>query len=453
MLAGNDAMGMAGADRVKNDVVTAAAAAGEDRQQTLKLRHLPAVAMGNALEFYDFVTYAFFAVHIGHCFFPSSTPGIGLLESLATFGVGFLTRPLGGVVIGRLGDRLGRKPAMLLSFGLMGFSIVGLALTPSAAQIGGAAAVLAVMFRLLQGFALGGEVGPATAFLVEAAPVRWRGLVVSLQSASQNLALLAASLVGFVLTGLLSPVHLDLYGWRIAFLLGALVVPMGLWLRRSLPETLHRAAPPHSAPCITPSLRRLLVLGSLLLISATVQTYVIAYLTTYALTSLHLAESLAFAGSVIGALCGLVFGPLAAAASDVMGRRRPWLVWPSLARLACSPLVFWSMVHFHNAASFIGGSLVLSALGSLTPFALVVIEAIPQRIRSGAFGMMYAVMISAFGGTTQLAVQGLIEWTKNPLAPAWYLTGALVLGLVAALGFPETAPSVRDIKAGKKLAF
>jgi MHS family citrate/tricarballylate:H+ symporter-like MFS transporter len=146
------------------------AAARPIEQQYLPLRKVIAVGVGNALEFYDFITFSFFAIQIGHCFFPESQTSHGLLYSLASFGVGFLTRPLGGVVIGMYGDRVGRKPAMVLSFALMGASILGLVLTPSYAQIGMAAPILLVIFRLVQGFALGGEVGPSTAFLVEAAP-------------------------------------------------------------------------------------------------------------------------------------------------------------------------------------------------------------------------------------------------------------------------------------------
>ena len=131
---------------------------------------MAAVALGNAIEFYDFVTYAFFAAQIGRTFFPSDTPGTSLLASLATFGAGFLTRPLGAFVLGRLGDRVGRKPAMIASFTLIGVGVIGLPLIPSYASIGILAPILAVGFRLIQGFALGGEVGPSTAFLMEAAP-------------------------------------------------------------------------------------------------------------------------------------------------------------------------------------------------------------------------------------------------------------------------------------------
>src|SRR5580692_11474126 len=163
-----------------------------------------AVGLGNALEFYDFLTYSFFAIQIGHSFFPVAQTAHGLLFSLATFGVGFITRPLGGIVIGTFGDRAGRKPAMVLSFTLMGVGITGLALTPSYAAIGVAAPILLLLFRLLQGFAMGGEVGPSTAFLIEAAPPHRRGLYVAVQYMTQDLAVLVAGLVGFSLSNWLS---------------------------------------------------------------------------------------------------------------------------------------------------------------------------------------------------------------------------------------------------------
>lgn len=169
----------------------------------IKKRHIAAVVTGNALEFYDFVTYSFFAVYIGRAFFPESLTRFSLLASLATFGVGFVMRPVGAYVIGRTGDRVGRKPAMLLSFSLMGFGIAGLALTPSYARIGVAAPMLVVLFRLMQGFALGGEVGPTTAFLIEAAPPERRGLYASLQYTTQDLAVLVAGLIGLGLANTL----------------------------------------------------------------------------------------------------------------------------------------------------------------------------------------------------------------------------------------------------------
>src|SRR5580692_6116548 len=203
-------------------------------------RQVTAAVIGNALEFYDFTTYAFFAVQIGHAFFPGRSAFESLMLSLATFGAGFFSRPIGAIVIGALADRAGRRPAMLLSFGLMGLAILGLSLTPSFAQIGLAAPIIVVALRLIQGFALGGEVGPATAFLIEAAPLNKRGLLGSWQSASQSVSSLIGGAVGAIMAATLAPHLLETYGWRAAFLIGAAVLPFGLIIRRSLPETLHR---------------------------------------------------------------------------------------------------------------------------------------------------------------------------------------------------------------------
>ena len=190
-------------------------------------RQVAAVCVGNAMEFYDFVTYAFFAAQIGRTFFPSDTRGASLLASLATFGAGFLTRPLGAWVIGRMGDRVGRKPAMLLSFALIGIATIGLPLTPSYAAIGVLAPVLVVGFRLLQGFALGGEVGPSTAFMMEAAPPLRRGLYISLQSMSADGAVLVAGM-----QGVLSESKAFLETWTlimgVLFVLVVIFLPKGL---------------------------------------------------------------------------------------------------------------------------------------------------------------------------------------------------------------------------------
>ncbi|MGZ6012909.1 MAG: MFS transporter, partial [Caulobacteraceae bacterium] len=163
----------------------------------LRPGHVAAVAAGNSLEVYDFLTYGFFAPQIGRAFFPSKDPTTELLVALATFGVGFLMRPVGAAVIGLIADRAGRKPAMLLALLSMGLTMLGMAMIPPAAQIGVWAGVLAVSCRLVQGFALGGQIGSSTAYLVEAAPPRRRGLFVSLQFASQHIAIVASGVVGF----------------------------------------------------------------------------------------------------------------------------------------------------------------------------------------------------------------------------------------------------------------
>lgn len=168
-----------------------------------------ALVAGNALEFYDFLVYSFFAISIGHTFFPSSNPQSSLLLALATFGAGFLTRPVGSIVIGLIANRHGHKPAMMLSFGLMGISIVGLAGTPSYGQIGIAAPILAILWRLVQGFALGGEVGPTTAMLAEATPPHRRGLFCAFQISTQQIAVTCVGIMGFLMSGPMSSQAMD----------------------------------------------------------------------------------------------------------------------------------------------------------------------------------------------------------------------------------------------------
>ena len=267
-------------------------------------KQIAGVVAGNALEFYDFLTFSFFATDIGRAFFPSSDPNASLLAALATFGAGFLTRPLGANVLGRLGDRVGRKPAMLLCFGLMGVAIAGLAITPSYASIGIAAPILVIGLRLLQGFALGGEVGPSTAFLAEAAASGRRGMLISLQYTGQGMATLAAGLIGVGLSAVLSPAALHSLGWRIALGVGVLIVPFGLALRNGLTETLHTGPPEPAQTRTTPTVR-ILILALLLLASGTTITYVLNYLTTYATHSLQMAASLAFGATVVRGVGGI----------------------------------------------------------------------------------------------------------------------------------------------------
>src|SRR6201994_4997105 len=204
-----------------------------------------AATIGNMLEFYDFITYSFFAIQIGHAFFPAQSEYGSLMLSLATFGAGFVTRPIGGIVLGIYSDRVGRRPAMLTSFALMGCAILVLACTPSYQTIGIAAPIIVILARMVQGFALGGEVGPTTAYLIEIAPPERRGLVVAWQPTSQEIAATTGALVGVILSKTMTPEMLESTGWRVAFLIGAACLPFGIWMRRTLPETVatqHEAA-------------------------------------------------------------------------------------------------------------------------------------------------------------------------------------------------------------------
>jgi MHS family citrate/tricarballylate:H+ symporter-like MFS transporter len=404
-------------------------------------RHVAAVVVGNALEFYDFLTYAYFAVYIGRAFFPSSDPTASLLASLGTFGVGFVTRPIGGLVIGRMGDRLGRKPAMILSFSLMGVAIVGLALTPPHSMIGVAAPILVILFRMMQGFALGGEVGPTTAFLLEAAPPERRGFYTAFQSWTQNLSILISGLVGFGLANTLSERQLQDFGWRIAFLVGAAIVPFGLMIRRSLPETFHA---PDAGKRERIPLRPYLpvaALGLMMLASGTIGAYLKTYMTTYAIATLHMRTNVAFAATVVVGLCGVTFDLVSGALSDRIGRK-PMMLVPGVLLLVSIFPAFRVISHYRTTATLLGATAVLSILASLSvcPIVIWLTESLPPAIRSGGVAVIYAVSIATFGGTTQYAVTWLLRATGNPLAPAWYWTTAVIVGLAAVIAARESAP-------------
>ena len=290
-------------------------------EKHLPLRKMLSVGVGNALEFYDFIAFAFFATQIARNFFPASQASRGLLFTLAFFGLGFFTRPLGAIVIGYYGDTVGRKPAMVVSLALMGISVVGLAFTPSYAQIGIAAPILLLLFRVLQGFALGGEVGPSTAFLIEAAPPHRRGLYASIQQASQGVAILTAGVVTFVLTSLLTAESLQAWGWRVAFLLGAAIVPVGVYIRRQLPETLEQSDSVTAFATTPLESWHVASLGLLILGSMTISTYTLGYMNTFAQESLNLTPELAFGAILINGLAFALAAPLSGMLCDRFGRK------------------------------------------------------------------------------------------------------------------------------------
>jgi MHS family citrate/tricarballylate:H+ symporter-like MFS transporter len=420
------------------------ASAGRTHASPLAWRQALAIAIGNGLEFYDFVTYAFFASQIGRTFFPSDTPGSSLLSSLATFGVGFVTRPLGALVIGRFGDRVGRKPAMLLSLGLIGVAATGLSLTPSYASIGMLAPILVIAFRLLQGFALGGEVGPSTAFLLEAAPPERRGLYVSLQATSADAATCIAGLVGVCLASVLDAGQLDAWGWRIAQLIGVSIIPFAYVMRRTLGETMVGATDTGHGPSTTRGYGRVFVLGLVMLSAATTNNYLLEYMTTYASADLGMHSAVAFGATAVIGGSGLVCDSLGGWLSDRFGRK-PVMIVPWLLLVVAVLPSFWLLERFRTGAVLYAVCGVLAGVQTLSSATIVVAitESLPQRVRSGSIALIYALAISVFGGSTQFMIAWIIRATGNPLAPAWYMLGGVIIGLIAMFQLPETAPARR----------
>jgi MFS family permease len=423
------------------------AQAGQTPPPGLSVRTILAATLGNGLEFYDFVTYGFFAIQIGHAFFPMGGAFGSLMLSLATFGAGFITRPIGAFFIGAYADKAGRRAAMTLSFALMGSSVLFMALIPSYAVIGVAAPILALTARLVQGFSLGGEVGPNLAYLLEAAKPRHRGLAACLQGVSQQVATMIAALVGLTLSLTLPHATLDAYGWRIAFLIGGATLPVGVFLRRRMPETLD--APDGTEAAVGERLSRahvrIILLSFLALSNATIATYVKNYLTTFAQDSLKLAPQIGFMAGVLPALASIASMAAGGWLSDRIGRRPVMIGSRALYTLATVPIFYW-IVATKAAIPLLVGGVVLALIDGPASAALygAMTESLPKASRGRSIALIYALAISLFGGTTQLVVTELVHVTGSLMSPAWYLLGANVIGLTAMSLMPESAPIKRQ---------
>ena len=406
---------------------------------------LAATVAGNALEFYDFLAYSTFSVYISHAFFPTGNAFVSLLLTLATFGVGFLTRPLGGLLIGAYADRAGRRPALMLTISLMAFGTLALALTPSYASIGLSAPVILILARLVQGLALGGEVGPATAVLLECAPAGRRAYFVSWQNASQGVAVLAAGVVGYALSTILDPQQLALWGWRVPFALGLVIVPVGFYIRRRLPETLEVPGSRGSTAVLSllwRAHRRPLALAMLIVMGLTVSTYVTAYMTTYALTTLGMAASKAMFASIANGGVMAVIALLGGHLSDRFGKK-PVMILPRIALALVVLPAFLLLLSVTTTAVlvFVTASLtflsVLSGAAALTALA----EVFPNEVRSSGVAISYALSVTLFGGTTQFIIAWLIGMTGSRVSPAYYVIFTSAICLWAMFKLPEPSKS------------
>ena len=418
--------------------MTAVASQGASKPPSARL--IAAVALGNGLEMYDFTIYSFFSVYIAATFFPGSNPLTSLLLAVGTFGVGFLFRPVGALVLGRYADRAGRRTAMTTTIWLMAGGTAVIAFCPGYATLGVAAPLVLVLGRLVQGFSAGGEVGAATSLLLEASGQR-RGFTVSWQLASQGAATLMGAGSGLLLTALLPTTELAAWGWRVPFLIGLLIAPAGAYIRRSIPDS-HAMASGEvpSLGRLFTTQRRLMLLAIPVVMGSTVTSYVMVYfMPSFLIRVAGLPPSTSFAASVFSSVLILVLAPLAGWWSDRLHVRKPLVVATyGLAALSVVP-VFWVITSRTDATSVmlaIGWIAGLMTIGS-TAALIVVVDAFPPSVRATGFGLVYAAGVTVFGGSAQFVVTWLVAHTGSPLSAGLYVMTCQLLGLATFVFIPE----------------
>ena len=408
---------------------------------TVATRQIVAAVIGNALEWYDFVVYGFLTVIISRLFFPADNEYASLLMTMVTFGVGFFMRPVGGVLIGMYADRHGRKAALQLIILLMTISIAMIAFAPTYAAIGVAAPLIILLARLLQGMATGGEFASATSFLVECAPAGRRGFFGSLQMVGQSLAALAGAAMGMLITQGLSPEQIDSWGWRLPFVFGLLIGPVGLYIRRYLNETeAFTSAKQQQIERV--SLGRLCrehtraVLACFgLVVAGTIMYYVVLiYMPTYAKTQLKIPLGDAFMAQVAGLLCLTAAIPFFGALSDRIGRK-PVLMFALLCYFVLPyPLLAWLQTEPTLTRLTLMQIVLCTAVAiSFGPVSTALAEQFPVHMRSTGLALAYNFAVMLFGGFAQLIVTWLIRETGTPLAPAFYVMFGAVAGSVGVL--------------------
>jgi MFS transporter, MHS family, proline/betaine transporter len=393
-----------------------------------------AASIGNALEWFDFVVYGFFAVTIAKLFFPAADETVSLLVALGTFGVTYFMRPLGAIVLGSFSDRHGRKSALALAIILMAFGTGIIALTPTYSAIGPLAPALIVAARLIQGFSAGGEFGIATAFLAEQHPER-RGFFASWQFASQGLTTVLATAFGATLAGTLSAEQMDAWGWRVPFIFGLLIAPIAYYLRHHVEETVEfRSTSIRNAPlreALADAKQRMLITIGVVVL-CTVSMYTILFMPTYAVRQLGLPPSGSFLAALLTGSIQMVFIPVIGALSDRYGRLPITCASAIAILLAIYPMFAWlaAVPTLATLLTFqtIIGLLVAGYMGALPA---LMSELFPTRMRTIGLSIGYSLSVAIFGGFAPAINAWLIEATGSKMAPALYLMFAAVISLVA----------------------
>jgi MFS transporter, MHS family, proline/betaine transporter len=404
-----------------------------------------AATIGNVLEWFDFLVYGFFAVTIAEVFFPVGNPTVSLLITFGTFGLAYVVRPLGAVIVGTYTDRAGRKAGLTLSIGLMMIGTTLMVITPSYATIGIAAPIVITIARLLQGFSVGGEFGSAVAFLVEHAGER-RGYSASWQWATIGMTSVIASLFGLTLTTQLSHQQLVDWGWRIPYVFGLLVGPAGLYIRSRMAETPEflEAEKLHRVP-ISDLLRRnpvsvLLALGASIISNSSY--YLLLYIPTYGVKTLHLPAYTGFVATLVGGVILAIFSVVAGHWSDKTApRSRIMLITAWLFLLAAYPS-FWLMAAYPSLATamFAVGLLNLIKAGYSGVLPSLLSEQFPVETRAVGVAFSFSTSVTIFGGFAPFIATWLIAQTGDPLSPSYYLMGTALLSIIALMAIQRRAP-------------
>lgn len=414
----------------------------ENEKPAERRRAIVASAIGNFLELFDFAIYGFLAIPLGAHFFPSTDPLISLLSSFATFGVGFIMRPVGAVVIGIYGDRKGRKAALSLTIVMMATATGVVGFLPSYASIGIAAPILLVLCRMVQGFATGGEWGGAAAFLVEHSPDKQRGLVSSLQQIGNHLGGVCGSALVAALTFSFSHADYMSWGWRIPFLIGLLVGPLGYYLRTRVADTpTFRQAVVERRVERTPLRTTFTLFGprvvaaTLISIIGTTTNFTFTiYLMNFAIQQQHLPADLALLSLTLSHTLLILGLPAVGWLSDKVGRKPLMLImsfgfviasYPMFRALTDAPSVLTLFI-----VQFSYSLLQVFYTGTIAP---VLAELFPTRVKFTGLSVSYGLAVTLFGGTAPFVATLLVRQTGDPVAPAFYIMALAFVSGVAML--------------------
>jgi MHS family citrate/tricarballylate:H+ symporter-like MFS transporter len=405
-----------------------------------KIKTVIRVTSGNFLEMFDFFLFGFYATYISKTFFPSGSEAASLMLTFMTFGAGFLMRPLGAIFLGAYVDRIGRRMGLIVTLSIMACGTILIAFVPGYATIGFAAPALVLIGRLLQGFSAGVELGGVSVYLSEMATPGHKGFYVAWQSGSQQVAIMFAAIIGYVLNQALSPESVGAWGWRIPFFIGCGIIPFLFYIRRSLEETeefLHRTHRP-TIPQIFASLAqnwRIVLIGMMLVVMTTVSFYTITvYTPTFGKTVLHMSDTDSLLVTFCVGLSNFIILPVMGAVSDRIGRKPVLIVFSALTVLTAYPALSWLVGH----ASFDNMLMVLLWLSFLYAgyngaMVVALTEIVPVAVRTAGFSLAYSLATALFGGFTPLVSTWLITQTGNRAAPGMWMAFAGLLGFGATL--------------------